>query len=88
MVKEEQARKLVALFQVAHAWTWAWLRYQYGTYELPHSNAWFSSVEIDHIFRKSATESTKTVSNDTFELDGVALTIHDAIPIANELWGR
>jgi DNA polymerase gamma 1 len=86
MAKEQDAEKLVAIFQVAHAWTWAWLRYQYGIYELPQNNAWFSSVEIDHVFRKSATESVVTVSNEVDEPHGKAYMIKDIIGVCNQLF--
>lgn len=87
MVKEDQAEKLVAIFQVAHAWTWAWLRARYGIYELPQNNAWFSSVEIDSIFRKSATEDIRTISNEVHEPNGIAMTIHDTIEVCNSMFG-
>jgi DNA polymerase gamma 1 len=83
-----QAERLTALFQVAHAWCWAWLRYNYGIYELPVANAWLSSVEIDHIFRKSATSSTKTVSQTITEKDGRSMSIQDLIPIFNSMFSK
>ena len=82
---ESQAKTLAALFQVAHAWCWAWLRYNYDIYELPVANAWLSSVEIDKIFRKSANSSTKTVSQQNDEPDGQSVSIKDLIPVLNSL---
>jgi DNA polymerase gamma 1 len=82
---EPQAKTLAALFQVAHAWCWAWLRYNYGIYELPVANAWLSSVEIDKIFRKSADSSTKTVSQQNNEPDGQSVSIKDLVPVLNSL---
>lgn len=86
MVKEEQAEQLVAIFQVAHSWTWAWLRSQYSIHELPQNNAWFSSVEVDHIFRKSANEDVRTISNEIQEPNGRAYTIHDTLDMCNLLF--
>lgn len=83
---ESQAEKVAALFQVAHAWCWAWMRYNYGIYELPVANAWLSSVEIDKIFRKSATSNTKTVSQQKPEKDGRSVTIQDLIPVFNSIF--
>lgn len=83
---ESQAEKVAALFQVAHAWCWAWMRYNYGIYELPVANAWLSSIEIDSIFRKSADSSTKTVSQQKDEEDGRSVTIHDLIPVLNSMF--
>jgi DNA polymerase gamma 1 len=83
---ESQAERVAALFQVAHAWCWAWMRYNYGIYELPVANAWLSSIEIDSIFRKSATANTKTVSQQKTEQDGQSRTIQELIPVFNSLF--
>jgi DNA polymerase gamma 1 len=85
---ESQAEKVATLFQVAHAWCWAWMRYNYEIYELPVANAWLSSIEIDSIFRKAATASTKTVSQQTNEPDGQSRTIQDLIPTFNSMFGE
>ena len=83
---EAQAEKVAALFQVAHAWCWALMRYNYGIYELPVANAWLSSIEVDRIFRKSADSSTKTVSQQKDEEDGRSVTIQDLIPVLDSMF--
>jgi DNA polymerase gamma 1 len=83
---EDQAERVAALFQVAHAWCWAWMRYNYGIYELPVANAWLSSIEIDRIFRKAADSSTKTVSQQKDEEDGRSVSIQDLIPVFNSMF--
>jgi DNA polymerase gamma 1 len=85
MCREEDADKVSALYQVAHLWSWAWLRYNYGICEMPHANAWFSSIEVDHIFRKSATSNTITVSQLKQEPNGRAHTITSLVPVLNQL---
>lgn len=85
MCREEDADLVSALYQIAHLWSWAWLRYNYGICEMPHANAWFSSIEVDKIFRKSATASTVTVSQPHHEQDGRAHTITTLIPVLNSL---
>ena len=85
MCPKEEAEKVAALFQVAHAWCWAWLRYNYGIYELPVANAWLSSIEIDHIFRKAANASTNTVSQQNKEHDGKSVTVKELIPVFKDL---
>lgn len=85
MCREEDADKVAALYQIAHLWSWTWLRYNYGICEMPHANAWFSSIEVDKIFRKSATASTITVSQQTSEPDGRAHTITSLVPVLNSL---
>lgn len=86
LCKEEYADKIAALFQAAHMWCWAWIRYNYEIYELPVSNAWLSSVEVDTIFRKSATSSTKTVSQTKEEPDGLSYSIQELSPVFNSLF--
>jgi DNA polymerase gamma 1 len=83
--REKDADLVSALYQVAHLWSWTWLRYNYGICEMPHANAWFSSIEIDHIFRKSATASTVTVSQPLQEPHGRAHTITRLVPILDSL---
>lgn len=85
MCKEEDADLVSALYQIAHLWSWTWLRYNYKIYEMPHANAWFSSIEVDKIFRKSATASTITVSQPIKELEGRAHTITSLYPIIDSL---
>ena len=83
---EAQAEKVATLFQVAHAWCWAWMRYNYDIYELPVANAWLSSIEVDGVFRKSADSSTKTVSQQKDEEDGRSVTIQDLIPVFDSMF--
>jgi DNA polymerase gamma 1 len=86
MAPDDQAIQVAACFQVAHAWCWAWLRYNYGMDNLPIANAYLSSVEVDTILRKSATTSTKTLSQQKDEPNGEAYTISDLIPTLNQLF--
>lgn len=82
---EPQAKKVATLLQIAHVWCWAWMRYNYEIYELPVANAWLSSIEIDKVFRKSATSSTKTVSQQKTEKDGQSVTVQDLVPVFNSI---
>jgi DNA polymerase gamma 1 len=86
MAPEDQAKQVAACFQVAHVWCWAWLRHNYGMSNLPVANAWFSSIEIDNILRKSATTSTKTISQLKNEPDGESYNVADLIPVFNQLF--
>ena len=83
--KEEDAEKVAALFQISHLWSWAWLRYNYGIYEMPLTNAFFSSIEIDRIFRKSATASTVTISQPHPEPHGRSVSVMEQIEVLSEL---
>ncbi len=88
MCRESDADVVAALYQIAHLWSWSWLRYNYGICEMPHANAWFSSIEIDKIFRKAATASTVTVSQPLREPDGRAHTITTLVPVLESLRKR
>lgn len=81
MCPEDQAIEVAKLFQVAHVWCWAWLRYNFGIYEMPTANAWLSSIEVDRIFRKSAHSSTLTVSQTMSEPDGKSYTMLDLVKL-------
>ena len=85
MCEEKDADLVSALYQVAHLWSWAWLRFNYGICEMPHANAWFSSIEVDKIFRKAATASTVTISQPVKEPDGRAHTITSLVPVLESL---
>lgn len=88
LCKEEDADKVAALFQCAHLHAWSWLRYNMGVCEMPMSNAWLSSVEVDKVFRKSATTSTVTVSQPTEAPEGRAHNIASLIPVLDSLADR
>jgi DNA polymerase gamma 1 len=85
MCEEKDADLVSALYQVAHLWSWSWLRFNYGICEMPHANAWFSSIEVDKIFRKAATAGTTTVSQPIQEPDGRAHTITTLVPVLDSL---
>ena len=85
MCKEEDADTVSALYQIAHLWTWCWLRYKYGVISMPHANAWFSSIEVDKVFRKSATAETTSVSQPVPDPDGRAHTITSLVPVLESL---
>jgi DNA polymerase gamma 1 len=85
MCRESDADLVAALYQIAHLWSWTWLRYNYGICEMPHANAWFSSIEIDKIFRKAADASTVTVSQPIPEPNGRAHTIASLVPVLDSL---
>lgn len=81
MCPEEEALDVAKMFQVAHVWCWAWLRYNFEIYEMPTANAWLSSIEVDRIFRKSAHSSTLTVSQAVREPDGKSYTMGDLVKL-------
>lgn len=52
LVKEEDKYRVAMALQVANIWTRAIFSQQMGIEDLPQSCAWFSGVDIDHVFRK------------------------------------
>jgi len=85
LCKEEDAKMVAALYQVAHLWSWSWLRYNLGVIDMPMSNAWLSSVEIDKYFRKCATESIVTISQPVEAPHGEAYNITGLVDTLNKL---
>lgn len=85
LCREEDAKTVAALYQIAHLWSWAWLRYNLGVIDMPISNAWFSSVEVDKYFRKCATESTVTISQPVEAPHGRAYNISGLVEALNSL---
>lgn len=85
MCKEEDADLVAAFYQISHLYVWSLLRYKYGICEMPHANAWFSSIEVDKVFRKSATAGTTSVSQLIPDPDGRAHTITSLVPVLNSL---
>jgi DNA polymerase gamma 1 len=85
MCKEEDADLVAALYQVSHLHVWSYLRYRYYICEMPHANAWFSSIEVDKVFRKSATAGTTSISQPVSDPDGRAHTITSLVSVLNSL---
>ncbi|KAF8927594.1 DNA-directed DNA polymerase gamma mip1 [Haplosporangium gracile] len=52
MVKEEDSARATLALQVSNLWTRAMFSYKLGIHDLPQSVAFFSSVDVDHVFRK------------------------------------
>jgi hypothetical protein len=67
------------LFQIAHLWCWSLLHYDQGIYEIPASNAFASAVNIDRVWRKSATASVATPTNPVTILDGEELSMTEIL---------
>lgn len=85
MCKEEDADLVAALYQISHLHVWSYLRYRYDICEMPHANAWFSSIEVDKVFRKSATAGTTSISQPVPDPDGRAHTITSLVPVLDSL---
>lgn len=63
IVPNKHVKYFVVIFQIAHLYTWALFMEGMGMNELPLQRAFFSGVAVDDRVRKSAYESTITISN-------------------------
>ena len=64
LCRQEDAMKLVKIFQICHARCWALLHYNLELHDLPLKRAFMSGVSVDKVLRKSYNADT---SSPTFE---------------------
>ncbi|CAJ0644317.1 12220_t:CDS:2 [Entrophospora sp. SA101] len=64
LVEEHDSYRAALALQISNLWTRAMFSYMMGIEDLPLSTAFFSTVDIDHVLRKGAGTSCKTVSYD------------------------
>ncbi|CAG8638932.1 9163_t:CDS:2, partial [Funneliformis mosseae] len=79
LVKETDSYRAALALQISNFWTRAMFSYMLGINDLPMSVAFFSAVDIDHVLRKEADSSCRTISYDTEIEDGESLTIHELL---------
>ncbi|CAI2163061.1 11384_t:CDS:2 [Funneliformis geosporum] len=79
LVKETDSYRAALALQISNFWTRAMFSYMLGINDLPMSVAFFSAVDIDHVLRKEAESSCRTISYDTEIEDGKSLTIHELL---------
>ncbi|KAI8968551.1 DNA polymerase family A-domain-containing protein [Mycotypha africana] len=76
--EKDQHRTALAL-QIANVWTRALFSYKLGIFNLPQTVAFFSAVDIDHVFRKEPSMTCLTPSHEVKISEGVSCTIQDTI---------
>ncbi|KAF9292539.1 DNA-directed DNA polymerase gamma mip1 [Mortierella alpina] len=81
MVKEEDTARATLALQVSNLWTRALFSYKLGIHDLPQSVAFFSSVDVDHVFRKEVNMDCLTPTQRTPIPHGQSLTIEDVLPL-------
>ncbi|GMG39614.1 unnamed protein product [Ambrosiozyma monospora] len=79
MVKEEDRYKCGMLLQIANLWTRAMFCHQLGIDEVPHSCAFFSAVDFDHILRKEVDLDCITPSNPNPIPHGESLDVYQIL---------
>ncbi|KAF9904325.1 DNA-directed DNA polymerase gamma mip1 [Linnemannia zychae] len=83
MVKEEDTARATLALQVSNLWTRAMFSYKLGIHDLPQSVAFFSSVDVDHVFRKEVNMDCLTPTQPHPIPHGQSLTIEDVLSLTN-----
>ncbi|KAF9429675.1 DNA-directed DNA polymerase gamma mip1 [Podila epigama] len=88
MVKEEDSARATLALQISNLWTRALFSYKLGIFDLPQSVAFFSSVDVDHVFRKEVDMDCLTPTQKTPIPHGQSLTIEGALALTNGKLGN
>ncbi|KAG0334907.1 DNA-directed DNA polymerase gamma mip1 [Podila humilis] len=83
MVKEEDSARATLALQISNLWTRALFSYKLDIHDLPQSVAFFSSVDVDHVFRKEVNMDCLTPTQKTAIPHGQSLTIESVLPLTN-----
>ncbi|KAF9137363.1 DNA-directed DNA polymerase gamma mip1 [Mortierella sp. GBA39] len=81
MVKEEDSARATLALQVSNLWTRAMFSYKLGIHDLPQSVAFFSAVDVDHVFRKEVNMDCLTPTQPHPIPHGQSLTIEDVLDL-------
>ncbi|KAG0259344.1 DNA-directed DNA polymerase gamma mip1 [Actinomortierella ambigua] len=79
MVKEEDTARATLALQISNLWTRAMFSYKLGIHDLPQSVAFFSAVDIDHVFRKEVNMDCLTPTQREPIPHGTSMTIEDVV---------
>ncbi|KAG0228798.1 DNA-directed DNA polymerase gamma mip1 [Actinomortierella wolfii] len=79
MVKEEDTARATLALQISNLWTRALFSYKLGIHDLPQSVAFFSAVDIDHVFRKEVNMDCLTPTQRNPIPHGKSMTIEDVV---------
>ncbi|KAF9083565.1 DNA-directed DNA polymerase gamma mip1 [Mortierella sp. AD031] len=83
MVKEEDTARATLALQVSNLWTRAMFSYKLGIHDLPQSVAFFSSVDVDHVFRKEVNMDCLTPTQPVPIPHGQSLTIEGVLDLTD-----
>ncbi|KAG0255907.1 DNA-directed DNA polymerase gamma mip1 [Mortierella polycephala] len=83
IVKEEDTARATLALQISNLWTRALFSYKLGIHDLPQSVAFFSSVDVDHVFRKEVNMDCITPTQATPIPHGQSLTIEGVLDLTN-----
>ncbi|KAF9141730.1 DNA-directed DNA polymerase gamma mip1 [Linnemannia schmuckeri] len=83
MVKEEDSARATLALQISNLWTRAMFSYKLGIHDLPQSVAFFSSVDVDHVFRKEVNMDCLTPTQPHPIPHGQSLTIEGVLDLTD-----
>ncbi|KAF9918775.1 DNA-directed DNA polymerase gamma mip1 [Lobosporangium transversale] len=83
MVKEEDTARATLALQISNLWTRAMFSYKLGIHDLPQSVAFFSSVDVDHVFRKEVNMDCITPTQQIPIAHGHSLTIEGVLALTD-----
>ncbi|KAG0093775.1 DNA-directed DNA polymerase gamma mip1 [Podila epicladia] len=81
MVKEEDTARATLALQISNLWTRALFSYKLGIHDLPQSVAFFSAVDVDHVFRKEVNMDCLTPTQPKAIPHGTSLTIEGVLEL-------
>ncbi|KAF9392100.1 DNA-directed DNA polymerase gamma mip1 [Podila verticillata] len=81
MVKEEDTARATLALQISNLWTRALFSYKLGIHDLPQSVAFFSAVDVDHVFRKEVNMDCLTPTQQKAIPHGTSLTIEGVLEL-------
>ncbi|KAG0026140.1 DNA-directed DNA polymerase gamma mip1 [Podila clonocystis] len=81
MVKEEDTARATLALQISNLWTRALFSYKLGIQDLPQSVAFFSAVDVDHVFRKEVNMDCLTPTQQKAIPHGTSLTIEGVLEL-------
>lgn len=83
LVEEKDKHRLALALQISNLWTRAMFTYKLGMDDLPMSVAFFSGVDVDHVFRKEVDMDCVTPSNLTPIEPGECLDIESILSLTS-----
>ncbi|RIA87382.1 DNA polymerase family A-domain-containing protein [Glomus cerebriforme] len=79
LVKEDDAYRVALALQISNLWTRAMFSHMLGIEDLPLTIAFFSGVDIDHVYRKEVDMKCTTVSHQIEIEPGTCVSIQDIL---------
>ncbi|CAB5196034.1 unnamed protein product [Rhizophagus irregularis] len=79
LVKEDDAYRAALALQISNLWTRAMFSHMLGIEDLPLTTAFFSGVDIDHVYRKEVDMKCNTISHQIEIEPGTRVSIQEIL---------